>query len=67
MEVKRRKRREHLSEQQKKHNKNEKINAKRLIWQGIKSNLATARDSDDSDESEVMFFSLTNESVRFLL
>ncbi|KAK7605065.1 hypothetical protein V9T40_006251 [Parthenolecanium corni] len=52
MEVKRRKRREHLSEQQKKHNKNEKINAKRLIWQGIKSNLATARDSDDSDESE---------------
>ncbi|KAK7605067.1 hypothetical protein V9T40_006253 [Parthenolecanium corni] len=52
MQVKYRKRREHLTEQQKKKNKNEKINAKRMMWQMIQGIFTGESDSDDSKESD---------------
>ncbi|KAK7605068.1 hypothetical protein V9T40_006254 [Parthenolecanium corni] len=52
MKVKYRKRREHLTEQQKKKNKNEKINAKRMMWQMIQGIFTGESDSDDSKESD---------------
>ncbi|KAK7605066.1 hypothetical protein V9T40_006252 [Parthenolecanium corni] len=51
MEVKRRKRREHLTEQQKKHNKDEKINSKRMMWQMIQGIFTGESDSDNSKKT----------------